>query len=97
MDKIKLGDLRRNTIKKFKDSGADSAMTLCDMLLMHFFGFSRLFIMTNDDYIIENHTEDQQARTAGFTAAVIRVCKGEPVQYVIGHAWFCDLKFNVTY
>ena len=96
MDNIKLGELRQNTIKKLKAAGIDEAMTVCDMLLMHFFGFSRLFIMTNNDFIIENSQEDQQEKAAGFTTAVIRVCKGEPVQYIIGEADFYGLKFKVT-
>ncbi len=96
MDNITLGELRKNTIGKLKSNGIDSSMLLCDMLLMHFFEVSRLFIMTNADFVIDNTDEAVQEKSAEFTSAVIRLCKGEPIQYILGTADFYGLKFKVT-
>lgn len=96
MEKITIGEIRKNTIQKLKAAGIESAMLCCDMLLMHFFGFTRLFIMTNSDYIVGYETEEERSAVACFTAAVIRLCKKEPIQYITGFADFMGLRFRVT-
>lgn len=47
-------------------------------------------------HIIEPATEVPASKEAALNAALERLVSAEPVQYVTGEAFFCDLRFKVT-
>lgn len=50
----------------------------------------------NYTHIVEPAYEIPEDRLGSLLADLERLCGGEPVQYVLGHAWFCDRMFRVT-
>lgn len=47
-------------------------------------------------HIVEPSFEIPEGRIAGLEAALARLRAGEPIQYVLGRAEFCDLTFRLT-
>ena len=51
--------------------------------------------VTNYTHIVEPQTAVPAEREAELSDALARLCAGEPVQYVLGYADFCDRRFAV--
>lgn len=47
-------------------------------------------------HVIEPQTEVPPSEEPELLAALDRLMKGEPLQYVLGYAWFCGRRFRVT-
>ena len=58
------------------------------LLLAHFLGKDKLFVMTNPDFEVDN--------VDGFFALLDRRAKGEPIAYIIGKVEFMSLEFKVN-
>jgi release factor glutamine methyltransferase len=68
---------------------AESA-SITSMLMEEALGYERSKLFLKQDEIL---TEEKNILLDEWTS---RLLKHEPVQYVLGHAWFYDLKFRVT-
>ena len=51
--------------------------------------------VTNYTHVVEPQTAVPEAQLPELTADLERLCAGEPVQYVLGVAEFCDRRFAV--
>lgn len=51
--------------------------------------------VTNYTHIVEPQTAVPAEREAELSDALARLCAGEPIQYVLGYAEFCDRRFAV--
>ncbi len=69
----------------FTKAGLDSPRLLADMLLTHTLGVSRLDLYTSPD---RPASEEERAALRGLAARALR---HEPVQYLVGEAWFFGL------
>lgn len=68
---------------------AHEAQAIMRMVLEYRFGFSLTDIACGE---VERLTEVQQKE---LISDIIRLKNNEPVQYVLGNAWFCDRSFHV--
>lgn len=73
----------------FSSKGLDSPRLLAEMLLAHVVGCDRLRLYTDPDRPASD-LEREQLRDL-----VARALRHEPVQYLVGHAWFFGLKIKV--
>lgn len=73
----------------FTKKGLDSPRLLAEMLVAHVLSCDRLKLYTDADRPA-NPLERESLRTL-----VARALKHEPVQYLVGHAWFFGLQFHV--
>lgn len=69
---------------------AAEAHNIVLMLCSHFLGTKSYTHIVEPTYEIPEKKDDI------LEAALSRLRSGEPIQYVLGHAEFCDLTFNVT-
>lgn len=69
----------------FQRAGLDSPRLLADMLLTHALGVSRLDLYTSPD---RPASDSERAALRGLAARALR---HEPVQYLVGEAWFFGL------
>ncbi len=63
----------------------------------------QLFRMASEHYLGHNyrkplplHSRVSESEMLLFFGLIKRLKKSEPIQHIIGHAWFCDLKFSVS-
>lgn len=73
----------------FRDKGLDSPRLLAELLLCHVFACDRLALYTHAD------RPASQAERVALRTLVGRALKHEPVQYLVGEAWFFSLPFHV--
>jgi release factor glutamine methyltransferase len=73
----------------FTKNGLDSPRLCAELLLSHTLGCDRLRLYMDTD----RHASDLEL--AGLRALVGRALKQEPVQYLVGEAWFFGLAFKV--
>ena len=73
----------------FTKKGLDSPRLLAEMLMAHVIGCERLKLYTDPDRPA-NDLERETLRTL-----VTRALKHEPVQYLVGEAWFFGMPFHV--
>ena len=79
-----------NCLKELKQHyGATEGYALYRMVMEECFGLTHTDILLGKDSQI---SEENQARLLEITG---RLLKNEPVQYVLGHAWFCGHRFAV--
>ncbi len=64
------------------------ALSIADRLLLDMFG------VTTTDRLLKGDT--QEVDEARFETALQRLSNGEPVQYVVGFEWFCDMRFELN-
>ncbi len=72
----------------FTKAGLDSPRLLADMLLTHTLGVSRLDLYTSPD---RPASDSERAALRGLAARALR---HEPVQYLVGEAWFFGLQLH---
>ncbi|RYY49670.1 MAG: peptide chain release factor N(5)-glutamine methyltransferase [Chitinophagaceae bacterium] len=70
--------------------GYDESAAIATMVFEAIGGSDRTTIITQPDLTIEKEL------ISPLEAALLKLKKHEPVQYVIGYAWFAGLKFRVT-
>lgn len=73
----------------FREKGLDSPRLLAELLLCHVFACERLGLYTHADRPASQGERDT------LRALVGRALKHEPVQYLVGEAWFFSLPFHV--
>lgn len=66
------------------------AEAIFNLVCEHMLNMDRLQCLQNQEMKLDEATENQ------FNAILSRLEKGEPVQYILGEAWFYDLKFEVN-
>ncbi len=66
------------------------ASAITSMVFESLAGISKQEIITKPERSLESDLEEQ------LNTGLKRLKQLEPVQYVIGHAWFCDLSFKVS-
>lgn len=71
-----------------KQKGIQSTVLDTQLLLAHFLGKDKLFVLTNPDYEVKEYD--------GFLALVHRRAAYEPMQYILGEAEFMSLPFRVN-
>ncbi|MDR0932857.1 MAG: peptide chain release factor N(5)-glutamine methyltransferase [Victivallales bacterium] len=83
-------ELRRELQEKFSDAGIESAGVEADILISELAQLNRveLFLHSDDDVAPEL---EKRIRTLGN-----RRVNREPLQYLLGYAYFMDLKLNVS-
>ncbi len=69
---------------------AAEAASITDMIFESLAGIHKQTLITQPNHTVETALE-QQLKTA-----LQRLKQMEPVQYVIGYAWFCTLRFKVS-
>jgi release factor glutamine methyltransferase len=74
----------------FRSAGLDSPRLCAEMLMAHVLGCDRLRLYTDPDRPASN---DERARLRDL---VRRAARHEPIQYIVGEAWFFSLPFSVT-
>lgn len=75
-------------IEAFSKAGLDSPRLLADMLLTHTLGVSRLDLYTSPD---RPASDDERTALRGLAARALR---HEPVQYLVGEAWFFGMPLH---
>ena len=75
---------------RFEDNAIESPRLIAEMLLTHVLGGQRIDLYANID---RNATEDERKALRAF---VKRALEHEPVQYIVGKAWFNGLEFSVN-
>ena len=79
-----------NCLKELKQHyGATEGYALYRMVMEECFGLTHTDILLGKDSQI---SEENQAKLLEITGRLLR---NEPVQYVLGHAWFCGHRFRV--
>ena len=73
----------------FRDKGLDSPRMLAEQLVAHALGCDRLRLYTDAD---RPASDDDRARLRDLAARALR---HEPVQYLVGEAWFYSLPLHV--
>lgn len=73
----------------FREKGLDSPRLLAELLLAHVLGCERLALYTQAD---RPASAEERERLRGL---VSRALRHEPVQYLVGEAWFFSLPFTV--
>lgn len=73
----------------FAKKGLDNPRLMAEMLVSHVIGCERLKLYTDPDRPASPLERGQLRELAG------RALKHEPVQYLVGHAWFFGLRFHV--
>ncbi len=76
--------------KHFEDNAIESPRLISEMLLTHLFGGERIDLYANVDRIA---TDDERTALRDF---VKRTLNHEPVQYIVGKAWFYGMEFHVN-
>lgn len=76
--------------KHFENHAIESARLISEMLLTHLFGGERIDLYANVDRI----ATDEERKI--LRDCVKRVVNHEPVQYVVGKAWFYGMEFHVN-
>lgn len=74
---------------RLTEAGRDEARLKAELLVAHVLGQSRLGALAGADRCL---TAEQAGRLDGLAA---RVAAGEPLQYVLGEAWFWGRRFKV--
>lgn len=93
---ITVGQLRKQLVDMLTDPRAphpvdpDEAVAMVRELMRLMLGFSPTDMVVKADYVPDSETVSLARRM------VSRVCAGEPLQYVTGHAWFHGLDIHVT-
>ena len=82
-------DLLQWTSGHFRDKGVESPRVCAEMLLAHVLGCERMRLYMEVD---RPASPDELAR---FRELVTRAARHEPVQYLVGHAWFHSRQFDV--
>lgn len=82
-------DLLQWTSGHFREKGVESPRVCAEMLLAHVLGCERMRLYMEVD---RPASPDELAR---FRDMVARAARHEPVQYLVGHAWFYSRKFDV--
>ena len=80
--------LLRWLIDAFTKAGLDSPRLMAEMLAASALGCERMGLYTHADRVA---SEEERARLRGLAA---RALKHEPVQYLVGEAWFYSLPFR---
>ena len=75
---------------RFEDNDIESPRLIAEMLLTHVLGGQRIDLYANIDRIA---TDDERETLRTF---VKRTLEHEPVQYIVGKAWFNGLEFSVN-
>lgn len=85
-----LTEVYRNFIQQLKDVySAHEAANITSMCFEKIAGITKSDVIKNPEYILsDNHLQQLQTCLA-------ELLKQKPVQYVLGEAWFCNLKFKV--
>jgi len=78
------------TQEHFSSKGVDAPRVSAEMLLAHTFGCERMHLYMEPD---RPASDEERARLRDF---VRRVAAHEPVQYVVGEAWFHARPFSVS-
>ena len=68
--------------RRLTDAGRDEARLKAELLVAHVLGVGRLEALARPDYVLSPAQVEQVDSLAG------RVAAGEPLQYVLGEAWF---------
>lgn len=76
-------------VEAFSKAGLDSPRLLADMLLTHTLGVQRLDLYTSPD------RPASESERAALRALAARALRHEPVQYLVGEAWFFGLPLCV--
>ncbi len=74
----------------FKKKGLDSPRLMAELLVAHVIGSDRLKLYTDADRPASQHERDT------LRDLVARALKHEPVQYLVGEAWFFGMPLRVT-
>ena len=82
-----LRDLRKNYIDRLKKSGMESAAFDFDTILEECFGISRT------QQLMQSEAAFTKAQEERLSSIVDRYLSGEPLQYLLGRAWFMGLPF----
>ncbi len=75
---------------RFEEHSIDSPRLISEMLLTHVFGGQRIDLYANAD----RHATEEERET--LRSLVKRTLEHEPVQYIVGKAWFNGLEFAVN-
>lgn len=70
--------------------GNDEATAITSMIFESLAGYKRSAIVTNQELDIEYGVQQK------LEEALLDLKQHKPVQYIIGHAWFCNLSFKVS-
>ncbi len=76
-------------VEAFTKAGLDSPRLLADMLLTHTLGVQRLDLYTSPD------RPASDAERAALRSLAARALRNEPVQYLVGEAWFFGIPLHV--
>jgi len=88
---MKIKDLQRTVLSQLQTVfDSVEAKVFTDMLLRHYAGFNRIDLNLNPFAEIENLIVRQ------INEAITDLLKHKPIQYVLGEAEFCGLKFKVN-
>ena len=75
--------------ERFKNNDIDSPRLISEMLMEHVLGKEQIDLYANADRV----ASDEELKT--LRSFVKRTLKNEPVQYIVGKAWFFGTKLNV--
>ncbi len=85
-----LKELKKQYIEHMKKSGIESAAFDFNYILQEVCGISAADMLTSPDMAL-NDTDQQK-----LTEILGRYIQGEPLQYILGYAWFMNNKFKVS-
>ncbi len=77
-------------VSRFEEHAIDSPRLISEMLLTHVFGGQRIDLYANAD----RHATEEERET--LRSLVKRTLEHEPVQYIVGKAWFNGIEFAVN-
>lgn len=90
---MKLIDLKKQTKKIISECKIeDGDGKILELLFEHAFSFSRNFLLTENNYEIDEHSSEYKLYLDDIDA--LKRCV--PIQHIVGYADFCSLKFKVS-
>lgn len=86
-----ISQLSKYALQELKDSYPVREITaLCEIIYMDIFHFTKIDIHLRKNEILEESFVNK------FTAIILQLREGHPIQYILGDTEFCSLKFKVA-